>query len=565
MRPYGSVTFRDPNWIVTAEPHILLRMKKIFQRIDKGEHGSVSLRHSDEVCRDLVWLMDRYPLTVEESCLKELKRGSRRHVETIKRLEEIIDPNYKARTFDLALPPRDYQRLPAEIVLKRGYLLCADDVGLGKTVEALCLLSDRRALPGIVVTLSGTMPKQWEREANRFLPTALVHVVQKGTPYELPKFLGRSPDILVINYHKLAGWAETLAAYGRSIVFDEIQELRREDSQKRDAALHIARAMKYRLGLSATPIYNYGSEFWNVFDVLAEDALGGHEEFVREWCFNDRLKNPKAFGTYLREQIYLLRRTRADVKRELPGLMKIPQTVETNEAALNGVKESAAALARFIIAGAERERGEKLHAAEQLSLKLREATGVGKAPYVASFVRLLVENGEKVLLYGWHRAVYDILAAELIDICPGFYTGEETAAEKQEALRRFTSGETPILIMSLRAGAGVDGLQKVCRTVVFGELDWSPGVHEQCIGRIYRDGQPDPVTAYFLISESGSDPVVAETLGVKREQVEGIKDPTHDIIEDMQADEGRVARLAKFYLKKIGQEIPEPAKTEVSA
>src|SRR5579884_3848269 len=50
--------------------------------------------------------------------------------------------------------------------------------------------------------------------------------------------------------------------------------------------------------------------------------------------------------------------------------------------------------------------------------------------------------------------------------------------------------------MSLRSGAGLDGLQEDCTVGVFGELDWSPEQHRQCIGRLDRDGQtvtPRPV------------------------------------------------------------------------
>jgi hypothetical protein len=42
--------------------------------------------------------------------------------------------------------------------------------------------------------------------------------------------------------------------------------------------------------------------------------------------------------------------------------------------------------------------------------------------------------------------------------------------QKEEAQRRLISGETPLLVVSLRAGAGLDGLQKVCRTAVFGSV-----------------------------------------------------------------------------------------------
>jgi len=108
--------------------------------------------------------------------------------------------------------------------------------------------------------------------------------------------------------------------------------------------------------------------------------------------------------------------------------------------------------------------------------------------YVADFVRLLVESGEQVVLYGWHREVYHIWLDRMADLKPALFTGTESTSQKQEAKRRFLAKETPVLIMSLRAGAGVDGLQHVCKTVVYGELDWSPGVHEQGVGRVFRDG-----------------------------------------------------------------------------
>jgi SNF2 family DNA or RNA helicase len=90
---------------------------------------------------------------------------------------------------------------------------------------------------------------------------------------------------------------------------------------------------------------------------------------------------------------------------------------------------------------------------------------------------------------------------------------------------------------------------------VFGELDWSPGVHEQCIGRIHRDGQRKSVAAYFLIADDGADPVIAETLGLKREQINGIRNPKQDFIEKLDMSGDRAKKLAEFYLKRIGQDM----------
>ncbi|MGZ3477548.1 MAG: C-terminal helicase domain-containing protein, partial [Polyangiales bacterium] len=189
---------------------------------------------------------------------------------------------------------------------------------------------------------------------------------------------------------------------------------------------------------------------------------------------------------------------------------------------------------------------------------LRQATGVAKAAFVADFVRLLVESGEKVVLFGWHREVYSLWMDRLRDLSPSLYTGTESPTQKDDARKRFLAGETPILIMSLRSGAGLDGLQEVCRTCVFGELDWSPGVHEQCVGRVYRDGQREPVVSYFLISEHGSDPAIADVLQIKRAQVDGMRDPMGALVEAVEPLDGgeeRVRRLATDYLRQRGHEL----------
>lgn len=573
-KTYGRVRFdsKKERWIIEGEPHILLRFKRIFERAWKGAEGKVTIEHTDEVCRDLVWFMQRYSLGISKEDRDLLHGRSNAFDERILTLERIVGTGQVQRKYEMALPAREYQKVAAEIVLTQGHLLIADDVGLGKTVEAIAALTDPSTRPAAVVTLAGAMPKQWADEIKRFLPGLNVHVLKKATPYEIPKFMGHGPDVLVLNYHKLAGWGLVLRKYCKMIVFDEIQELRRRQSNRYKAAEDVAKEMRYKIGLSATPIYNYGGEIWNLFNVIAPKRLGTRSEFQREWCGEPGIesalskeppiKNPKALGTYLREQFLMLRRTRHDVARELPPVSKIVQTVDADREELNKVKDSASELARIILGQTDREleKGEAMRAAEELSWKLRQATGVDKAPYAADFVRLLVESSERVVVYLWHRAVYRIFQEKLEEYGPLMFTGSETPAQKTAAKELFLRGKSPVMLMSLRAGAGIDGLQKVCRTVVFGELDWSPGIHEQALGRVYRDGQPDPVTAYFLVSETGSDPVVSERLGLKRAQIEGIRDPKRDLLEKLESGAERTKALAKHYLKSIGQKLPDETK-----
>lgn len=556
MNAVGTLRLEGGRFVVEARPHVVLRAKRIFERIHKGSHGGFSLTDTPENAHELRWFMQRYPLQVCPFAARRLEERSTAFEARAAAVERILGDGYEAPSFELAIPARDYQRRAAALALEGGTLLLSDDVGLGKTVSAIAALTDQRTLPALVVTLPH-LQLQWCRELARFAPKLHVHVLTKGTPYQVPRFFGRHPDVLVTTYHKIRGWADHLAQEIRCVVYDECQELRRTGSYKWAAAHHISRAAAFRIGLSATPIYNYGDEMWSVLTALGSDALGSLEEFQREWCVSGlgdgkKVADPRALGEYLHASGLTLRRTRSDVGRELPPVQRAVQEIDADPEALRRVESEADELARILISRAGRERGEVMRASEQLSNLLRQATGLAKAPYVAAFVRMLVDAGERVVLYGWHRAVYDVWRDRLEDLAPAMYTGSESTTAKQRQLERFLAGETPVLIVSLRAGAGLDGLQHASRTVVFGELDWSPGVHEQNIGRVARDGQKEPVVAYFLTAESGADPAMVDVLGLKKAQAEAIRDPASEIVRDLQVDPDKVRRLAMDYLQRRG-------------
>jgi SNF2 family DNA or RNA helicase len=288
-----------------------------------------------------------------------------------------------------------------------------------------------------------------------------------------------------------------------------------------------------------------------VLNIIKPGCLGEEHDFIREWAGDHYgktviIKNPQALGTYLREQFLFLRRTRSDVGMELPRINTIIQNIDYDEESLQKFEQIAKVLAIKVTQGSFMERGQ---AARELDMLARQSTGVAKAKGVAAFVRMLLESGEPVLLGGWHREVYDIWQEELSDFNPVFYTGAESAKQKSESEARFVSGETNLMIMSLRSGIGVDGLQNRCSTVVYGEFDWSPKVHDQFTGRIDRPGQPDPVTVYFLTSDAGSDPLIIDLLGLKASQSAAIIDPMQ-VMTDQHSDESRIKLLAQQYLSK---------------
>lgn len=130
--------------------------------------------------------------------------------------------------------------------------------------------------------------------------------------------------------------------------------------------------------------------------------------------------------------------------------------------------------------------------------------------------------------------------------------GFDAKALRTIAAADFMSGRTPLFIMSLRSGAGLDGLEQVCNTVVFGEMDWSPGIHNQIIWRLRRAAQKRwPVNAIFCHANGGADPVLMSTLGLKGDQARGIERPGSGV-ENVVSDQSRIKALARAYLERSG-------------
>ena len=408
-----------------------------------------------------------------------------------------------------------------------------------------------------------------------------MHILRGTQPYDVTDvWSGRKrkerekamPDVIITSYSRISGWSETLAPLIKSVTFDEVHELRHGDTQKYAAAKHLRENAEYCIGLSATPINGYGAEIHYVMNIVAPGVLGTRSEFLREHCGKEeigseedvgalkerggdkkaQLADPAAFGEYMTSSGLMLRRTRKEVGRELEPVQRIPYIIECDPDEIREVTTTAADLAKIILSQSA-DPTSRFNASGRLDALIRQATGVAKAPYVAEFVRMLLEQGEKVVLFGWHKEVYSIWREKLAEFKPAWYTGDEDSKEKGESKRKFCEGETNLLILSLRSGAGLDGLQYTgCRVVVFGELDWSEAQHEQAEGRVARDGQLESVACYYLLANAGSDPIIVDVLGLKRRQLEGIRNPNAPKVALKQtAVDDRARRLAASLLQRL--------------
>lgn len=514
----SRAVYQGGAWHIDLAPSVAAMFKRVFEGVKK-DGKRVVLSDSPRNARLLLWFAEMHRFEFEPRL--RLVAQAMLDQEREAAVERILGEEYEPSDAGLALPPRDYQGRAIDLCVANGGLLLGDDPGLGKTVCGIGLSARRNGLPAVVVTLT-SLPIQWKREFAKFAPELRTHVLKMAKVYPLNRGPRGEvlplPDVVIMSYSKLAGrsgktWAEWLVEnrFCRTLVFDEIQELRNDDSDRYRAAKHLREAATWCCGASATPVLNHGGEIYNVISIVQPGALGTKVEFLREWCEDKggkddepeedrggengeekrtqmrkvRVADPVALGSHLRERGLYLRRTRSDVGRELPPLQRIFHEVEVDEDAFAQEQPLLEELCKTFLAKSSSPT-DRRDAGGELDWRMRKMTGVAKAMHVAAFTRLLIESGEKVVLLGWHHDVYDLWKKlfsddKLGNLKPAFFTGRESPLMKDEQRRRFMEGQTPLLIVSLRAGAGLDGLQKVSRIVVTGEFDWSPGVHEQCL------------------------------------------------------------------------------------
>lgn len=560
-RTYGTLSYnkRRKCWVVKGDPGVTELCKRLFPGTQTNRRGEARFTAHRRVVGELNWLMLRYPLNVRDADMPRWEAALAEAREYVIRREEArlmpVRVTPSPTTFVGRLTP--FQEEGLAFLLRTDRCLLADEMGLGKTVQALAMLSETGAYPALVVAPPHLM-RNWENEIARFVrkpdgSPLSVHVLKGLKPYALPQ-----ADLYLMHYLLLRGWKEALPeARIPTVIFDEIQELRHAGTEKYSAASLLADAAQRVIGLSGTPIYNRGAEIWNVVNILDYHFLGDYESFTREWCYgygNQIVAKPELLGEKLREEGLMLRRTKGDVLSDLPPKRRLVMPVDSDDAVYRRLMEPVRQTLVQLRGGEAANASQRALWEMEVERGERQATGIAKAPYVAQFVRALLDAGEKVLLFGYHHEVMDIYQRELHAYSPAFVTGRETPVMKERSVERFMTGKTDLCCISLRAAAGLNLQRASC--VVFGELDWSPAVHSQAEDRAHRMGQTDSILCYYLVSSGGSDQDMQDALGLKVSQFVGLMgdrpQSQSDVLSSAQEARKYVERLVSRLVSEAG-------------
>ena len=177
--------------------------------------------------------------------------------------------------------------------LSRGVIL-ADEVGLGKTIEAGIVIAQRWAerRRRILLIVPATLRKQWQQElAEKF---ALPSIILEGASFNAAHQAGvlnpldQPGQLIVCSYHFAAAKAVGIAhVQWDLVVLDEAHRLRNvyKTSSRMAAAVDDATAGAPKLLLTATPLQNSLLELYGLVSVIDPHVFGDvasfREQFMR--------------------------------------------------------------------------------------------------------------------------------------------------------------------------------------------------------------------------------------------------------------------------------------------
>lgn len=444
----------------------------------------------------------------------------------------------------LALDLRDYQIEGYKWLMRLAALGCgaclADDMGIGKTVQALAVLVERAPLGPQLVVAPVSVCHNWVAESRRFAPTLNLVYLEAG---KIRKNLleGVGPhDLVILSYGILVSDEEFLAEVSwATVVLDEAQAIKNADTQRARAACRLSSGFK--IALTGTPLENHIGELWSLFEFLTPGLLGSMHRFYERFVIPIEQNKASQAKRHVKRLLrpFILRRTKSQVLDELPPRTEITIVVELSDqeaafhaalrqralAALKSSLTQDAPVSRTLVF-TELMRLRRAACDPSMVLPDTQIEGAKKARF-RELVDSIVEGGHKALVFSQFIDHLEIARKTLEDLkIPYQYLdGSTPSNERARRVERFQAGEGDIFLISLRAGG--TGLNLTAADYVI-HLDpwWNPAVEAQAEGRAHRFGQTRPVTIYRLISQGTVEEKILAMHARKRDLAEALLEGT---------------------------------------
>ncbi|MFC4388549.1 DEAD/DEAH box helicase [Gracilibacillus marinus] len=431
-----------------------------------------------------------------------------------------------------------------------GRALLADEVGLGKTIEAGLILKEylvRGLVQKVLILAPASLVNQWAVELNsKFYIPAIT--AGKRVDWENSNILITTLDLAKREPHRSVILNQTYDM----VIVDEAHKLKNHQTKNYQFIQELQK--KYFLLLTATPVQNKLTDLFNLINLLKPGYLGTYEDFQRK--YRDK-KIKVESDVYLKQLIskVMIRNRRTDsgvewterkvetiwvdftseeldTYREVENVCKqlnIPTSIMFKREFCSSREACYVSLKKWASLKPEETN---ISCLEDLFVQIESLPHHAKA---VKLLELLKSNDEKFIVFTEYRATQLYLQWLLHqnDIPAVIYRGGFKKG-KRDWMRQLFHDKARVMIATEAAGEGIN--LQFCHHLINYDLPWNPMRLEQRIGRIHRYGQAHDVKIYNFAIKQTMEEHVMELLYNKISLFENVIGQLDQILQELHID-----------------------------
>ncbi|MBN8200455.1 MULTISPECIES: DEAD/DEAH box helicase [Bacillaceae] len=455
------------------------------------------------------------------------------------------------------LTPLPHQLEVAKQVVEsmNGKAILADEVGLGKTIEAGLILKEymiRGLVKKVLILVPASLVSQWAMELNSkfFIPAV---AQRKSYVWEQCDVVVSSIDTAKRNPHRDIIYSLDYDL----IIIDEAHKLKNNKTKNYEFVQNLKK--KFCLLLTATPIQNRISEIFNLVSLLKPGHLGNESAFYENYKKDSRSLNDDAHLKELVNKV-MIRNRRADTGIEWTKRHVETIPIEFSEAErelYSAVTEMRGegdwiSSSQFSVMTLQREACSSREAVyftlqnmlkrqdqpsiafqEQIQYLVKKVEAVQQNSKAQKALELIQTINDKVIIFTEYRATQMYLQWFLkqygitsVPFRGGFKRG------KKDWMRELFQKNAQVLIATEAGGEGIN--LQFCNHIINFDLPWNPMRLEQRIGRIHRLGQEKDVMIYNFATKDTVEEHVMKLLYEKIHLFEKVIGDLDDILTKLE-------------------------------
>lgn len=462
----------------------------------------------------------------------------------------------------------------------RGRAILADEVGLGKTIEAGLILKEyliRGLVKRALILVPASLVLQWVRELNGKFD--IPAVAQKKDYSWSNEIVVASMDTAKREPHR----SMLMDAEFDMLIIDEAHKLKNKRTGNYQFVNELRK--KYCLLLTATPVQNDLSELYNLITLLKPGQLGGEGDFASNFVVDRRVpKNEDKLQAALSQVMIRNRRSDGGVHFTERHVTNVPLRLSPEEMALYE------AVTGYVRKHARGETGIDLSSMLALVTLQREVCSSRDAVFLTLFnmvkrmgddsplgrhirelvdiirgiksntkaektLELIREIDDKVIVFTEYRATQEYLLKFFRDhdLSAVPYRGGMNRGKKDWMMDLFRR-RAQVMVATEAGGEGIN--LQFCHHIINFDLPWNPMRVEQRIGRVHRLGQSEDVRIFNLCTLGTIEEHIVHLLHEKINMFEMVIGELDEIVQQLEQEEPLERRIAQIVLEaESGEEL----------